>query len=157
MVFLYTFLPRQTLEYGGTEWIRKIYILLVAHHVQERVRYGNTLLYETDTDFLKGERAVFECICENPQHATPEEVCDFGTKLFEKFRQCRKCGYEFHEWQILKCKYERYGITFSVPMDEVEKIIWTNSSVGKRMHYVEEMLHLLHKQGIRTGVISNIG
>lgn len=119
--------------------------------------YGHTLLYEPEFDFLKGEKAVFEYIKENPKKVTPEEVYKFGMQLFGEFRECRKLGYELHEWQMLKCKYDRFGISFSIPLEEVENILWTNTSPGGRMPYVEEMLHFLHERGIRTGVISNIG
>lgn len=119
--------------------------------------YGHTLLYEPGFDFLKGEKAVFKYIKENPLGVTPEEVNKFGLQLFEDFRDCRKLGYELHEWQMLKCKYDRFGISFTIPLEEVEKILWTNTSIGGRMPYVEEMLRFLHEEGIRTGVISNIG
>ena len=58
---------------------------------------------------------------------------------------------------MLKCKYDRFGISFTIPLEEVENILWNNTSPGGRMPYVEEMLHFLHERGIRTGVISNIG
>ena len=40
--------------------------------------YGHTLLYEPEFDFLKGEKAVFEYIKENPLKVTPEDVYTFG-------------------------------------------------------------------------------
>lgn len=45
--------------------------------------YGHTLLYEPQFDFLKGEKAIFKYIKDNPQNVTPEEVCAYGNKLFE--------------------------------------------------------------------------
>lgn len=95
--------------------------------------YGHTLLYEPEFDFLRGEQAVFEYVKENPQQVTPEEVYAFGMKLFEELGKCRKLGFELHEGQMLKCKYDRFGITFTIPLDEVEKVLWTNTSAGARM------------------------
>lgn len=118
--------------------------------------YGHTLLYEPEFDFLKGEKAVFKHIKDNPLNVTPEEVYTFGIQLYEEFKGCRKLGYELHEWQMLKCKYDRFGISFTIPLEEVENILWTNTSPGGRMPYVEEMLCFIHAEGIRTGVISNI-
>lgn len=119
--------------------------------------YGSTLLYERDSDFLRGERAVFPYIRENPHQKTPEELSAYGTKLFLALRNCRHMGFEINEMQILRCKYDTFGITFTIPLEEVEEILWDNATPGARMPGVEEMLAFLHRRGIRTGVISNLG
>lgn len=119
--------------------------------------YGHTLLYEQEFSFLRGEQAVFEYITENPHNVTPEQSNDFANKLFADFDRARQLGFEIHEWQALRTQYERLGLKFSLPMDELETVMWDAVSVGERMLNVAEMLAYLKSQGIRTGVISNIG
>ncbi len=119
--------------------------------------YGFTLLYEPDTDFLRGERAVYPYILENPLGKTPEELCAAGLENFRQLRDCRHMGFEISEIQLNQCKYDAFGITFSISMAEVENILWDHVSPGACMPGVSEMLAFLHRQGIRTGVISNLG
>lgn len=119
--------------------------------------YGHTLLYEQDFSFLRGEQEVFKYITENPHNITPEQSNDFASKLFEDFDRARQLGFEIHEWQALRTQYERLGLKFSLPMDELETVMWDVVSVGSRMPKVERMLAFLKESGIRSGVISNIG
>ncbi len=119
--------------------------------------YGSTLLYEPDIDFLRGERAVFPYIRENPHQKTAEEMCAFGLELFRELRACRHLGFEINELQMMRRKYDTFGVTFSIPLTEVEEILWSHAAPGAQMPGAEEMLAFLHRQGIRTGVISNLG
>lgn len=119
--------------------------------------YGHTLLHEQDFSFLRGEQAVFKYITENPHNITPEQSNDFASKLFADFDRARQLGFEIHEWQALRAQYERLGLKFSLPMDELETVMWDVVSVGSQMPKVERMLAFLKENGIRSGVISNIG
>ncbi len=119
--------------------------------------YGHTLLYEQDFSFLLGEQAVFKYITENPHNITPEQSNDFAGKLFADFDRARQLGFEIHEWQALRTQYERLGLKFSLPMDELETVMWDAVSIGSQMPKVERMLAFLKESGIRSGVISNIG
>ena len=119
--------------------------------------YGFTLLHEPGMDFLRGEEAVYPLITENPLGKTAKELCDFGLENFRQLKDCRHMGYEISENQLNRCKYETFGITFSVPLAQVEQILWDNVSPGACMPGIEELLDFLHRQGIRTGVISNLG
>lgn len=119
--------------------------------------YGFTLLHESDMDFLRGEKAVYGYIRHNPLKKTPEELCAFGLEQFRALRECRHSGYEISEMQLMRGKYDAFGITFSIPLTQVEEILWEHASPGAAMPGIEELLALLHRQGIRTGVISNLG
>lgn len=119
--------------------------------------YGCTLLHEPGTDFLRGEEAVYPLIAENPMGKTAKELCDFGLENFRQLRDCRHMGFEISEIQLLRCKYDPFGITFSVPLSEVEQRLWDAAAPGACMPGIEELLAFLHGQGIRTGVISNLG
>ena len=118
--------------------------------------YGNTLLYEPEFDFLRGEKEIYKHIVKNPKQFTIEEISKFGTELFQKYNFCRKQGFELHEWQTMRLKYEYLGIELDIPYAEAEQIFWNNVSWGACMPYIEETLDCLRKNGIRSGVISNI-
>lgn len=119
--------------------------------------YGNTLLYEPEFDFLRGEEALFPYITRNENGLTPKQVDDFSQELFERISAVRGIGFELHERQFQQYVYEYLGIEFSIPLPEVERILWENASPGAPMPNVETMLDYIHANKIRSGVISNIG
>lgn len=119
--------------------------------------YAHTLAWEPDADFLRGEEAVFAHVKSNPRNVTPEEAARLGTELFLAARDCRHSGWEVHEHQYLHLKYDLLGLTFNLPMNELEKLLWTATCPGEAMPGVQDMLAALRAQGIRTGVISNLG
>ena len=119
--------------------------------------YGGTLLGDPDTDFLRGEEALFRHVTANPQGVTPQEAARLGTELFLSARPCRHAGWELHEHQQLRLKYDLLGLTFDLPMPELEDLLWTAACPGTVMPGVPEMLAGLRDRGIRTGVISNLG
>lgn len=119
--------------------------------------YGHTLAYEPDTDFLRGERAVFRHMTANPHHVTPEEACQLGLDIYQRQRICRENGFEMHQHQQLLLKYHSLGLTFDLPMDEVEQLLWQEATPGAPMPGAANMLADLAQRNIRTGVISNIG
>jgi len=119
--------------------------------------YGHTLLYEPDFDFLRAEEEIFRHIKRNPHGVTAAESTRFGLELFERFQRARSSGFELHEWQTLKTKYDYLGIELDISIPEAEEILWTAASPGECMPHVHELLSCLKKLGIRSGVISNIG
>jgi putative hydrolase of the HAD superfamily len=119
--------------------------------------YGHTLLHEPDCNFLHGEKEVYKHIIKNPKKLSIDEIYKFGEELFQKSDGCRKQGFELHEWQILRLKYEYLGIELDISYGEAEKILWDHVSWGACMPLVEEMLDCLKENGIRSGVISNLG
>ena len=119
--------------------------------------YAHTLAWEPDADFLRGERAVFAHVKDNPRRVTPEEAAALGTEIFLSQRNCRHSGWELHEHQQLRLKYALLGLTFDLPMAEIENILWTVSIPGEAMPGVQAMLAQLRARGIRTGVVSNLG
>ena len=119
--------------------------------------YGGTILCEPESDFLKGEKAVFQHIKENPKNITPEQAHIYDEELFGKADKFRNMGFEVHEWPLLRCKYEALNIKFDISIEEIETILWDNACAGGKMPYISELLSFLDQKGIRTGVISNIG
>lgn len=122
--------------------------------------YGGTLLYEPGADFLNGEREVFRHVVRNPRNLTPEELSRFEGSLYASNGACRELGYEAHEMQMLRMKYEYNEIELDISYEEAERILWSHTSpmTEKALTpYVRQMLSFLKAEGIRTGVISNIG
>lgn len=119
--------------------------------------YGNTLLWEPESDFLRGEEAVFAHVVSNPRGVTPSEAARLGTELFLAARPCRHSGWELHEHQQLRLKYDLLGLTFDLPHGEIEKLLWTAACPGAVMPGAADMLSGLCLRGVRTGVISNLG
>ena len=119
--------------------------------------YAHTLAWEPQPDFIRGEKTVFAHVQDNPHHVSPEEAARLGTELFLSARDCRHSGWEVHEHQYLQLKYDLLGLTFDLPLNELEKLLWTAACPGEVMPGVQEMLAELRTRGIRTGVISNLG
>ena len=119
--------------------------------------YGCTLLNEPSIDFLRGEAAVFPYVRDNPLGKTPKELCEAGLAIFRQLKNCRHMGFEITEKQMMQLKYDTFGVTFSIPLEEVESILWDHASPGGRMQGIEPLLAQLAEMGIRTGVISNLG
>ena len=119
--------------------------------------YGHTLLWERDFDFERGYAAVFEHVCKNPNAVTSKDMNELAEGLFREADICRRQGMELHEFPLLRCASEALGIEFDIPIEEAENILWTNSSAGGKMPHIDALLTHLKSEGIRTGVISNIG
>jgi putative hydrolase of the HAD superfamily len=119
--------------------------------------YGNTLLYEPDFSFLRGEEALFAHIKSNKYNLTARQIYDFSQELFAKIGVVREVGCELHEWQFQRFVHEYLGIELSVSYPEAEEILWNSVSAGAVMPGADKMLDYLNEHGIRSGVISNIG
>ena len=122
--------------------------------------YGGTLLQEPECDFDRGEEKVFEHVVRNPNHLNPQELSLFGSQRFGELQQIRDLGYEAHEFQMLRFKYEYNEITLDISYEEAENILWDHTSPlteQAKVPYVSEMLDFVRQQHIRTGIISNIG
>lgn len=125
--------------------------------------YGGTLAWEPAPDFLKGWRTAFQYISKKPTEVEPEQAQELANDLWERFSgsrslsTSRKGGWEIHEWQQLRTVFDALGLEFSLPLPEVEIVLMDNSCPSRPHAGTEEMLGFLRKQGIRRGVISNIG
>lgn len=119
--------------------------------------YGGTLLWERDYNFPRAYQAMFDLVVDNPMGVTSEEVYEFSEDLFQKANVSREKGYEIHEFQFIRVAADYFGLTFSAPIEEVERVMWKNASTTGKMPHIDELLAYLKQNHIRTGVISNIG
>ncbi|HBP38867.1 MAG TPA: HAD family hydrolase [Clostridiales bacterium] len=118
--------------------------------------YGGTLLYEPNWDPRRGNEALFKHIKTNKNNLSPEELHDFSQQLFAQLSQVRSLNYEIHEWQFQKLLYEYLEIELALTPPETEKVFWDHTSAGAVMPGADRMIDFINRQGIRSGVISNI-
>ncbi len=124
--------------------------------------FGDTLIREPAPDFLSGWQAVFQHISKNPDNVSPKDAERLSAELWERFsirRRSNSCraGVEVHEWQMLRTIFDSLGLAFSLPLKEIERLLWENTVTSVPTPHVERLLHFLSENGIRTGVISNMG
>lgn len=122
--------------------------------------YGGTILYEPDSDWLRPEFELFKHIVKNPHNKTPQEMFEFNGRIFNESQRARDDEFELHHFQMLKMKYEFWGIELDISWPEVEKILWDNvcpMTDKCLLPGVRQMLADLQARGIRTGVVSNMG
>jgi len=119
--------------------------------------YGHTLLGEPGFDTLRGEEALFEYIKSNKKNLTFKQVNDFSRELLKKISIVRGMGIELHEWQFQRLLHEYLEIELSVSFAEAENIFWDNTCPGAVMPDADKMISYINANGIRSGVISNIG
>ncbi len=125
--------------------------------------YGDTLARESAPDFPRGWRAVFKYVRAKPEDVGPKEAYELADSLWRRFSDsrslsaARKGGWEIHEWQQLRAVSEALGLEFSVPLPEVETVLMDSSCESHPCRGTAGMLDFLQRQGIITGVISNIG
>lgn len=118
--------------------------------------YGGTLLRETNVDFLRAERVAFRYVTANPRGITPETACRTAMEVFEKFAAVRKNGYEVDERQVQRLTSDLLGLEFSIPVEEIADLIFSNACDLEPVPHIGELLVYLKNNGIRTGVVSNI-
>ena len=117
---------------------------------------GRTLLDYSEFDSLKGVRALMPYISENPHDLTAEEIDQRTSEIFALFEESRKQLFEVPEKTILTLVYDVLGLKFSISIDEIESIIWTEDVVKVPIPHAKELLDRLHEMGIQTAVISNM-
>jgi len=118
--------------------------------------YGHTLVYEDIWDGVKAEKALLNYAVKNKNNLTAEQIAEFNYNLFGELRRLNMNNLEFSEQQFSKLVYEYLQIEIDLNPVKMEEIYWDNAAPGHAMPYIKEVLEYLHKNNIRTGVISNI-
>ncbi|MEY8310685.1 HAD family hydrolase [Oscillospiraceae bacterium 42-9] len=125
--------------------------------------YGGTLAQEPPPDFLRGWRAVFRYICKNPDGVAPEEAHQLADGLWQRFSgsrslsAIRKGGFEIHEWHQLRTVFDALDLEPTLSLGDMEVVLMDHSSPSEPVPLAAELLELLDRLKISTGVISNIG
>lgn len=117
---------------------------------------GKTLVnYGQTPTILKAFQQIFPYITHNPNHLTCEDLEKKCMEIFGCLDGCRDARFEVPEQTGLKLLFDILDISFSIPMDEIERIYGGHFIDAYPVAQAEEMLGYLHGKGIRVGVISN--
>lgn len=124
--------------------------------------YGQTLVDEERFDGVKGTEAVLKYATRNKYNKTAQEiqaVADAINDELGRFDPKRKhlLQTEVSNRMFDGYLYESQGIELSISGAELDKVFWDAAAPGKATEGLGEFLAFLKAQGIRTGVISNIG
>lgn len=117
---------------------------------------GRTLLDYTEIDTRKGVSTLMPFLSEDPHQLTVEEIDSRTNEVFSYFEESRKQLFEVPERTILSLVYDLLGLKFSIPLEEVERIIWREDARKVPTPHAGELLAALREKGIRTAVISNL-
>ena len=123
--------------------------------------YGQTLVNEGKFDGVKGTEAVLKYATQNKYNHTAEEVqaaADAINKELGRFDPLRRHLFqvEVPNHMFTAYLYESMGIELSLSPKEIDKVFWDAAAPGVPTEGIGDFLAFLKKQGIRTGVISNI-
>jgi putative hydrolase of the HAD superfamily len=119
--------------------------------------FGHTLICESSFNGVRGTEAVLKYAVRNENNLSAQEVSRFSSKIFEEMgRMARDHGAEVHNHMTQRLVYEYLQIDIPLLPEEMEQIFWDNAAPAIPMPNIHQVLDYLYKQGIRTGVISNI-
>lgn len=123
--------------------------------------YGQTLIDEPYFDGEKGTAAVMRYAVKNKYGRTPQQIQEKADEInreLGRYDPARRhlCQIEVPVYPFDAYLYESNGIELSIPYSEAERIFWEAAAPGAATPGIAEFLNFLKKQGIRTGVISNI-
>lgn len=123
--------------------------------------YGQTLISQAKFDGVKGTEAVLSYAVKNRWNRTAAQVQQEAIKINQElnrndpaFRYQNEI--EVHNYPFQNYLYESQGIELSISNEEIESVFWENAAPGTAVEGIQELLTYLNKEGIRTGVISNL-
>lgn len=117
---------------------------------------GKTLVnYGEVPTTLEAFQHIMPYITSNPNNWTCEQIDQKCNEIFEALDGCREARFEVPEQTGLKLLFDILDISFSIPMDEIERIYGAHFIDVYPIDQAAEFLEYLHRKGIRTGVISN--
>lgn len=123
--------------------------------------YGQTLVNEAPFDGVKGTEAVLQYCTENKYHLTAEQIQREANAInneLGRFDPARRHLFQVEapNHMFTSYLYESLGIKISLTSEQVDRVFWDAASPGRPTEGVTAFLEYLSRQGIRTGVISNI-
>ncbi len=114
-------------------------------------------MYEPEECFIKRAEEVLKHTVYNPKKITAEELNKLSAALFnEQAKVLRPNNMEIMGQKLEALLYESLGLKFDVSMEELEYERWVATEPIFPMDGIVELLTYLNKQGIRTGVVSNL-
>lgn len=123
--------------------------------------YGQTLIAEQKFDGVKGTEAVLKYATKNKYNLSAEQVQAKASAINQelgRFDPQRRhlMQIEVPNVMFTPYLYESQGIEIPLSNEEIDTIFWNAAAPGKPTEGMGDFLEYLKKNGIRTGVISNI-
>ncbi len=118
--------------------------------------YGNTLVHEASWSILRGLKALWPYLRENPKNYTPETFEPIAYETIKRSWECVKQGYEIPERAFMHAAFDPAGLVFDLSDDDIELIYFNASIPPTVIPGVPETLAFCRSEGIRTAVVSNL-
>ena len=123
--------------------------------------YGQTLVNERKFDGLKGTAEVMKYAVKNKHNYTAEDVQAAANTINDELGRYDPARSHLLQVEVPNSMfspylYESMGIELALSNKERDQVFWDAASPGVPTEGILEFLGFLKKQGIRTGVISNI-
>lgn len=123
--------------------------------------YGQTLIAEQKFDGIKGTEAVLKYATKNKYNLSAEQVQEKARAINKELgrfdpQKRHLVQIEVPNTMFTPYLYESQGIEVPLSNEEIDTIFWDAAAPGKPTEGMKEFLEYLKKDGIRTGVISNI-
>ena len=119
--------------------------------------YGETLAHEDDYRAQDGFNAILK-YADPPANVDGDALLTaFRATFHELRRNAHAAGVEIPNRQRWRWLFESFELHFSLPLDALEEIYWDAAAPCVPTPGMEELLTRLRANGIRTGVISNMG
>lgn len=120
--------------------------------------YGHTLCCEPGWNSARGNEELLRHATKNKYGITASELQKGAETVFGiHVQNIRNIGYDVNSQVPNRFLYEYLGLEFNLSPLEIEVLFWKASAPGAIMPNADRLLDYLHKKGIRTAVISNIG
>lgn len=117
---------------------------------------GRTLVnYGETPTTLEAFQHITPYITYNPNNWTSEDMERKCNEIFDCLDGCREAQLEVPEQTGLKLLFDILDISFSIPIDEIERIYANHFIDVYTIDRAAEFLDYISLRGIRTGVISN--
>lgn len=123
--------------------------------------YGQTLVNEERFNGVRGAQEVLKYATVNKYQRTAEQIqkeadaVNFELGRFDPERR-HLFQVEVPNSMFNSYLYESQGIELPLTSEQIDKIFWDAAAPGKATDGICEFLDFLKREGIRTGVISNI-
>ncbi|HKM35532.1 MAG TPA: HAD family hydrolase [Lachnospiraceae bacterium] len=123
--------------------------------------YGQTLVTEDKFDGVRGTEAVLKYTVENKYHRTAEEIQEEAQVINKELNRfdpqtTHLMQVEVPNFMFTNFLYESQGIKLSISGSQIDRVFWDAAAPGHPTDGIKEFLTFLEKEGVRTGVISNI-
>lgn len=120
--------------------------------------YGQTLIVEPQFDWTAANLAILSHASHIPEGMSAEEFCKCSNDLFEYVSGARRESYrEIEHEKFIRLLCDVYGLKLDISVAEADLLYWDSATHGSfASPGAAEFLDYLHRNGIRTGVISNM-